>query len=325
MIYEKIAQLRKKKGWSQEELAEKMNLSRQAISKWESGQSVPEVDNVVELSILFGVSTDYLLKDEETRMEAEDWETSVSEKEMLSAETVDAFLQRNEKIARLFAIGVFLCVISPIALIVLGGASELNLISENLAGGIGMIALLFLVAVAVALLIYGGLNLKEPKGELSADAERAVREKKKAFHPVFTKRVVIGSMLCILAVVPVLVGAFMDDEFFLVCAVGALLFIVAIATVFFVTGAMRFSAIDCLLKEGEYVVQSTRKNRIKKAVSTIYWMIAVAVYLTWSFLARSWDISWIVWPICGVLSPAINAVIDLFCKEETSSDEKTRS
>ncbi|MHB1485259.1 MAG: helix-turn-helix domain-containing protein [Saccharofermentanales bacterium] len=59
---EKIQILRKQNGLSQEKLAEKLDVSRQAISKWESGQSVPEIDKIIAISELFKVSTDYLIK-----------------------------------------------------------------------------------------------------------------------------------------------------------------------------------------------------------------------------------------------------------------------
>ena len=61
---DKIHQLRKVNGMSQEELAIQLTISRQAISKWELGESVPDTENVLQLSKLFGVSTDYLLNDE---------------------------------------------------------------------------------------------------------------------------------------------------------------------------------------------------------------------------------------------------------------------
>ena len=63
---EKIKELRKSRGMSQEELAEQINVSRQAISKWELDASLPDIDNIVQLSRLFAVSIDYLLleKDE---------------------------------------------------------------------------------------------------------------------------------------------------------------------------------------------------------------------------------------------------------------------
>lgn len=71
-LSEKIQSLRKKKGMSQEALAEKLNVSRQAVSKWELGVSVPDVDKIVLMSDLFGVTTDYLLKRQEEIPEKEE-------------------------------------------------------------------------------------------------------------------------------------------------------------------------------------------------------------------------------------------------------------
>ena len=64
ILSEKIIMLRKKYGWSQEELAERLDISRQSVSKWESGASIPDLERIVGMSQLFGVTTDYLLKDE---------------------------------------------------------------------------------------------------------------------------------------------------------------------------------------------------------------------------------------------------------------------
>lgn len=61
---EKIMRLRQSKGLSQEELGEKMGVSRQAVSKWETEQAMPDVDKIIQMSDIFGVTTDYLLKDE---------------------------------------------------------------------------------------------------------------------------------------------------------------------------------------------------------------------------------------------------------------------
>ena len=63
---EKLQQLRKGRGWSQERLAEEIPISRQAVSKWETGAAAPDTENVVRLSAIFGVSTDYLLHDDFT-------------------------------------------------------------------------------------------------------------------------------------------------------------------------------------------------------------------------------------------------------------------
>lgn len=61
-ISDRIQYLRKQKGFSQEELANKVGVSRQAVSKWESGQSTPDLDKIIAMSELFGVTTDYILR-----------------------------------------------------------------------------------------------------------------------------------------------------------------------------------------------------------------------------------------------------------------------
>ena len=63
-LSEKIAALRKRAGLSQEQLSEALGVSRQAVSKWESGGAMPELDKIVQLSRVLGVSTDALLLDE---------------------------------------------------------------------------------------------------------------------------------------------------------------------------------------------------------------------------------------------------------------------
>ncbi len=63
-LQEKIVSLRKQKGWSQEELAGKLNVSRQSISRWEVGSAQPDANNIVQLSKLFGITADYLLNED---------------------------------------------------------------------------------------------------------------------------------------------------------------------------------------------------------------------------------------------------------------------
>ena len=60
-LAEKIIKLRKQRAWSQEELAEKVDVSRQSVSKWESGSSIPDINKLIILSEIFSVSTDFLL------------------------------------------------------------------------------------------------------------------------------------------------------------------------------------------------------------------------------------------------------------------------
>lgn len=61
---DKIIKHRKANGWSQEDFAEKLNISRQAISRWENGTALPDAQNILQISKLFNVTTDYLLNDD---------------------------------------------------------------------------------------------------------------------------------------------------------------------------------------------------------------------------------------------------------------------
>lgn len=72
---EKIYQLRSKKGLSQEVFGDMVGVSRQSVSKWETGQSLPELEKIVAISELFEVSTDYLLKETEDRPQADTTKT----------------------------------------------------------------------------------------------------------------------------------------------------------------------------------------------------------------------------------------------------------
>lgn len=70
ILADKIMKLRKQNGWSQEELAMQLGVSRQSVSKWESGTSIPDLERIIKLSQIFGVSTDYLIKDETVSLQA---------------------------------------------------------------------------------------------------------------------------------------------------------------------------------------------------------------------------------------------------------------
>jgi transcriptional regulator with XRE-family HTH domain len=63
-LSDKLITLRKENGWSQEDFAEKLDVSRQAISRWENGTALPDAQNILQISKLFNVTADYLLNDD---------------------------------------------------------------------------------------------------------------------------------------------------------------------------------------------------------------------------------------------------------------------
>ena len=143
-LSEKIMKHRKKKGWSKEELSEQLNISRQSVSKWESGASVPDLDKILRLSEIFKVSTDYLLKDEieeekkKEEPEPRGWKTKPAEKEReISGEEAADYIKITVQAAWKIAAGAAVCILSPVFLILFAGMAENHAISvaEDTAGG----------------------------------------------------------------------------------------------------------------------------------------------------------------------------------------------
>ena len=321
ILADKIIELRKKNGWAQEELAEKLGVSRQAVSKWEGAQSVPDIQRILEMSRLFGVSTDYLLKDDmdfgseavtESAAEAD------SPLRRVDMETASAFLAFRRNWAPRIALAVFLLIISPVALIMLGAFSEYGVldISENAAGGIGLIILLLLVAVAVSIfIIYGMKNqpyefLEKENIDTAYGVTGMVREYKERCAAVCSTQIVLGVVLCILSVLP-LFGALCvtENELVILLCVCLLMVIVAVGVVFLVLAGMNRGAANMLLQEGDYSREEKKRNRLTSTAAGVYWLLVTAGFLAWSFVTGAWNRTWIVWPVAGVLFPAVMAVV----------------
>ena len=269
ILADKIIRLRKRNGWSQEELAAKMNVSRQAVSKWEAAQTTPDLEKILQLGNLFGVTTDYLLKDE---MEDEEFtdETDIPVKRITLSQA-DHFLKWRKSASVKIAVATFLCVIAVIPLLLLGAVSEVALsISENVAGGIGLVSLFVFVAVAVAIFLHCGFKNapydfidKEPF-ETEYGVTGMVKERQKEYRPVYVRSNMIATGICILSPVPLLVGAFTENEFLIVIMLAITLLLAGIGAGIFIIAGVRWASMQKLLKEGEYTPQEIRKSYIKE-------------------------------------------------------------
>lgn len=218
ILADKLILLRKKAAWSQEELAEQMNVSRQSVSKWEGAQSVPDLEKIIRLSELFGVSTDYLLKDEIEETEHIDQSDDTPSLKRVSMEEANAFLSVKLKTARTAAYAAFLCIVSPIVLIILAAVSEseTSLLTENLAAGIGMIVLFIFIAAAVAMFLSSAGQtapfeyLEKEKFETEYGVSGMVKERREQYRSLHTKNNMAGSCLCIAALIPFFIGVMID-------------------------------------------------------------------------------------------------------------------
>ena len=80
---------------------------------------------------------------------------------------------------------------------------------------------------------------------------------------------------------------------------------------FFIVAGVRWASMQKLLKEGEFSEKGKRKNRIIEVIGTVYWLSATTIYLGWSFLTNNWHITWVIWPISGILFIVVELVCNL--------------
>ena len=326
---EKISALRKQKGWSQEELAEKLMVTRQAVSKWESAQSMPDLDKLVQLSEALGVSTDYLLKDEQAQSAPVPAAAEQTVKPRhVTQEEARRYLQLQMAAIPKTTLGVALCVWSPIALIGLPVLrSTLNWgFPEEICSGIGLCVLLVMVAAGVALLLTAGGTLREFEYLEREPIETDNGAREQALHmqremaSFCTRQNTIGVVLCILSVLPLFalmcVPGVPDGYYSL--AVCALLLLVGIACLLLVrTGSMR-GAVDKLLEQGDYTRENKAKSRFVGAVSAAYWLVVTAAFLFYTFGPNGNgqpQYSWFIWAIAGVLYGALMAALSVYRKK----------
>ena len=325
ILADKIIDLRKKNGWSQEELAELLDVSRQSVSKWEGAQSVPDMARIIRMSEIFGVTTDYLLKDD-AELAVVPESDSVSSARTVGMEEANAFLAAKEINSRRIALGVLLCILSPIALILLGGAQDLGLIplTEMQAGGIGLVTLFLLIGSAVALFVTSGLRTgryeyleKEPIDTLYG-VDGMVRERRDRFQSTYTSQLTLGIVLCVVGVLPLFLAMIFckEDSFAMVASVGAMLALIAVGVMLIVRVSVVWGSYQMLLQEGDYTREAKEDLKRSGNLSGVYWGLVTAGYLAWSFITMRWDRTWIVWPVAAVAYAAIFSIFKALHKKE---------
>ena len=342
ILADKIIELRKKSGLSQEELAEKMNVSRQSVSKWEGAQSIPDLDKILALSKIFGVSTDYLLKDDfETEEIVPTDDSDGSPLRRVSMEEANRFLSLNEKYAPRTAFGVMLCILSPVLLIILAGISEYRpnffggfTITEEFAGGIGCVVMFLIIAAAVTIFITTGQRLKDFDylEKENIDTEYGVsgmaKERREAYQSKHTTSLILGTVICIISIVPLflVIAVSGDEDFPAVMSMALLLAICSLGVYLLTKTSVINSGFNMLLEEDDYTREIKSDKKKRRDIMVIYWLIVTAIYIGYIWYARSHafdDISFysdwkksglVIWAAAGVLCPVVSRIVKMIRK-----------
>lgn len=271
MLSEKIASLRRREGWSQEELAERLGVSRQSVSKWESGAAQPDIERVVALSDTFGVSTDYLLRDGVGEAEAElptpevirpaqEEEKGPAGLRLVTMAEVSRYLENHRQCAPLIALGVGMCAACPaplMALLGLYGPACWPWMGKRLAVALGVGLLIVTVAAAVGLFISIGFRMKrytylERDRYTMPDAVKAsIEDELKQYQPQHRQAVGEGVGLCLLSVVPVSVAGILGLRLWVMLGVAALLVMIALGAYILVRDRVILNSGTRLLRRAE--------------------------------------------------------------------------
>ena len=322
ILADKIIELRKKNGWSQEELAEMLDVSRQSVSKWESAQSIPDMNKILKLSEIFGVSTDFLLKDEMEAAEyveasqAEDTEYKVCP---VSMEEASEFISVRRYQSGRIALGVMLCILSPVLLIVLGGGRESGFldITEAQANGIGLTVLFIMIGIAVALFVSAGLRLSKFEYmekdliDTAYGVKGLAEDLKDKYKETYSRSMIIGIVLCVISAIPlfIIMALSYTSAGIGSMAVGLLLIMVAIGVYMIVRVNIVKGTYDILLEEGDYSREEKTRPHKFGWVPPVYWLAVTAIFLIYGF-TENFANGWLIWAVGGIVFAILMIVLD---------------
>ena len=176
--------------------------------------------------------------------------------------------------------------------------------------------------IEAALRIYPGralinsISLEKEKFETEYGVSGMVREKQKEYRNQYIFWNIIATCICVASPIPLLVGAFSEQEFLITLLLTVTMVLAGIGACIFVVNCSTWTSMQKLLKEGDYTMEAKRKNRKMGAFSVVYWLILTAIYLAWSFSTNTWDKTWIVYVVGGVIYAALCVVWELVMNRE---------
>ncbi len=317
---EKLIKLRKEKGMTQEELAFEIGVSRQSVSKWETGEAEPNVSALKAIAGVFDVTLDFLMK--EDALPTFSAEPTIRKVTLQEAQSLLSFSKKN---SFWLALAAFLGILSPVCLIFLGGLSEYTngSFTEGLASGIGMTVLLVFVAVAVSIFVVRETKnapftfFEKEEFEIERSVKALAEEKKAAYQNTYARNNALGVCLCILSLLPLFIGVMIDEnnDFLLVSLTCCIFPIAGLGVIFFIRGGVIWESFEKLLQCGEYSKKRKEISHARSTLSWIYWLVVIALFLSIA-IPTKYQYVGIIWVIAGVLYPAALAICDSVSKKK---------
>lgn len=281
---ENLQKLRKEYGYSQEQLADELGVSRQAVSKWESGNSYPEMATLIAMTELFDTTMDELIEQEvsvEHKMKKKD------------------YLSFSRKFALAMAVGVTL---------VMFGIVSVLIMEEIMPKNSDLITVPFFgfVLGAVIIFVYMGLEKSEfdrelkERGPIEIDASS-----RKRFIKKFNLGIVIGIALCIFGLIMSLVTEHSYGDNSNLPAIVFFGFIIVAVFLFVYYGVM-YDAYDQQIKPEKQI----RKEKLSEKISGVIMLSATIIFLICGLIFNLWHPGWVAFPIGGILCGIVSVILE---------------
>ena len=284
----KLQTLRKEKGLSQEDLAQELNVSRQAVSKWENNDAYPELDKIILVSQMFNVSLDYLIKDEGSTPKNDD-------QHFINHDVLEEYKNFQKHYRFKIALAVSMIILSAI----------FPVVNQT---DIGVVMMFIIVAMGVTILIVNGLShekydrLERKNIQMSFQDQDDLKKEYVHFKKRFDYAIALGVGMIILAFAAIIL---LDDVLGINHSYSpAILFcFVSIAVFIFISFGMKKSMYHFLLFNDQYMEE---KNAEKTSVGRYIMPLAAMIYLVLGFVWNAWHPGWIIFPVAAILVEMID-------------------
>lgn len=329
MLADKIIFLRKRQNLSQEELAFKLDVSRQSVSKWESGQSIPDIEKLDLLSEIFNVSIDYLIKDDEKVVPS-----TINDKTTITKMTmseVKSYLHYRVRASWWIAVATSLLILSPILLLILNAISiYFNTSFNNMyANLIGVINLFIILVISVSIYVYFGLKSSQYKFleyteiiNLEKGVFEFVKDKQKNFKNIYFSCNIIATAILLISLLPLIIVALLQLENLYLLMTALSLFLISIAIGMYIVVGIQNISMEKILQEKRYTKKNKFINEIDSYITIVFWSVLTAIYLAWSFIGNAWYISWIVYVVGAFIYYSINICVTYFISKKFKNSNK---
>lgn len=316
-LAEKIITLRKQFGWSQENLAEKLQVSRQSVSKWESANSTPELDKITKLAHLFNVSTDFLLK-QDVHVNSIPATDSQHPTTGISQQQANQYINYKVAASVLTANGVFLCLcaIAPLLLLFLIG------VKHDLAVGFGIMTMITMLCIATSWFIKVNTykqdtsNIDKASFTLDNGVRETISKQSTQFREHYARKLGSGVFLCVASFLPLmLVNVIAGFAHLTLLMIVFMLAMIGLGVRLMAPAAAQYQAYNHVLKqstEANCAREEQQKRTLKLAA--FYWPLLIALFLAWSLWTMNWHKTWIILPIGAVLFISLVGLMELLRK-----------